>query len=137
MGYQTLKQLVEGNNLEEAKQFILTQPSFDEVFQLEVCYYWNQNIYVSAILSCMLNALEDEQDSLIHSHYLQGHRLFNQGKYEQSLNELLQLPPDEMSPVSLYRLAILFKLAGQLEVSQMYEKQYELMVQTMKAVGEK
>lgn len=137
VGYQTLKQLVEENSLEEPKQFILTQPSFDEVFQLEVCYYWNQNDYVSAILSCMLNALEDEQDSLIHSHYLQGHRLFNQGKYEQSLNELLQLPPDEMSPLSLYRLAILFKLAGQLEVSQMYEKQYELMVQTMKAVGEK
>ena len=94
-------------------------------------------IMCQPILSCMLNALEDEQDSLIHSHYLQGHRLFNQGKYEQSLNELLQLPPDEMSPLSLYRLAILFKLAGQLEVSQMYEKQYELMVQTMKAVGEK
>jgi hypothetical protein len=62
--------------------------------------------------------------------------LFNNGDYEQSLQSLLHLSPQQLTPLSLYRIGWILKLRGNEELAKKYDNAYQLVRQQIKATGQ-
>ena len=131
-----VKHCYKQGEIEQAKQLVLRNPIIDECYKLELYYYWNNNRLCEYIIGFILNLTDEKIVNAENTHYVQGHILFNKGDYEQSLQSLFHLSPQQLTPLSLYRIAWILKLRGNEELAKKYDSTYQLVCQQIKATGQ-